>query len=62
MDEQVLKKIQTLMRQGKMFEFKKIGKKTECKHCAGNECLILRELYCVNEVCHFYDKKDSLYE
>lgn len=61
MDEQTLKKAQTILRQSKMYEFKQIGKKTECKFCAGDECLILRELYCKKEVCHFYENEDSFY-
>jgi hypothetical protein len=61
-----LKKLQQEQRSQKVAEFGEIGVKTDCKHCVkvfgARDCDILRGLYCVKEVCHFYDKKEGLYE
>lgn len=53
-----LKALQKQLRSQKVAEFGEIGQKTDCQNCGKNSCLIMRELYCKTEVCHFYDKKD----
>lgn len=52
-----LKTVQGKDRMVKVAEFGEVGKKSDCEYCTKSECIILKELYCKSEVCHFYTKK-----
>jgi hypothetical protein len=40
--------------------FGRVELKTDCEHCMGDKCRILKKSYCRFQICYFYKKKSDL--